>query len=96
MGSSTWQHGLWARREVLADKPGLIVWGMKDRLFTPELLPRWKSILPRARVEELPRCGHFVCDESPNEVEAAVYLFIDGQKELRSDGEVAITIIGDH
>lgn len=87
LGSSVWQQGLWARRDVLESKPGLIVWGMEDKLLTPDLLPRWQAILPNAKVEQLPHCGHFVAEEGGNAVEAAVYLFMDGQRELHSHGE---------
>jgi len=92
MGTSVWQHGLWARREVLADKPALIIWGMQDRLFTPDLLGRWQSIFPGAKVEKLPNCGHFVCEEGAKAVEAVVYMFMDGQRDM-SAAPAAIMVI---
>ncbi|HWA83837.1 MAG TPA: alpha/beta fold hydrolase [Fimbriimonadaceae bacterium] len=91
LGSSTWQHGLWARREVLAGKAGLIVWGMCDRLFTPDLIPRWQSILPGAKVEQFPNAGHFAIEEDANAVEAAVYMFMDGQREMGGHGAAIMT-----
>ena len=86
IGSSTWQHGLWARREILADKPALLIWGMNDDLFTPELIPRWKSVFPGASVEQLSRCGRFAIEEDNHAVEAAIYFFLDGLRELRTNG----------
>lgn len=91
LGSSTWQHGLWARHEVLLQKPTLIVWGMKDKLFTPELLLRWQSTLPNAKIEQFPNAGHYVLEENANEVEAVVYLFMDGQQEMASHSEAIMT-----
>lgn len=91
MGSSPWAQTLWNRREILATKPALILWGMKDPLFTPDLIPRWQSIFPIARVEQLANCGHFICEECANEAEAAVYLFMDGQKEMAGHGPAIMT-----
>jgi haloalkane dehalogenase len=83
-GSGSFFYDLWRRREALSDKPTLILWGMKDEACTPAALDRWKTVFPSAQVETFPECGHFVCEEQPNEVAAAVYLFIDGRRELRS------------
>jgi pimeloyl-ACP methyl ester carboxylesterase len=91
LGSSVWQAGLWARHDVLLDKPALIMWGMKDPIFTPDLIPRWQGIFPKGRVEEFPASGHFVLEENPNEAEAAVYLFMDGQHEMESHGAAIMT-----
>jgi haloalkane dehalogenase len=83
-GSSTFFYDLWRRREAIAEKPALILWGMKDEAFPPQALERWRSVFPNAQVETFPEAGHFLCEEQPNEVAAAVYLFVDGQKELHA------------
>jgi pimeloyl-ACP methyl ester carboxylesterase len=91
LGSSTWMHGLWARREALADKQALILWGDEDRLYTPDLIPRWQSIFPTARVERLTESGHFAIEEYPNQVETEVYLFMDGQREMKAHDAAIMT-----
>jgi haloalkane dehalogenase len=89
LGSSVWCQGLWARREVLADKRALILWGMHDKVLTPDLLGRWQAIFPGAKVEKVPDSGHFVIEEGASAVETVVYLFMDGQREMKShDGAI--------
>src|SRR5690606_33327682 len=68
VGSDAWYEGLWQRRDRLARKPALLLWGMKDPAFGPALLARWKEARPDARVMEFKGAGHFV----PEEVDAAV------------------------
>ena len=66
--SASWYESLWQRRDRLADKPALLLWGMKDPAFGPTCLARWKEALPAARVMEFAESGHFV----PEEAEPAV------------------------
>ncbi len=50
--------GLWSR---LADitQPTLIIWGAEDRLFPVRCAYEAKRMLPHARLEIIPDCGHF-------------------------------------
>lgn len=66
--SSDWYAELWTRRERLEGARTLLLWGMKDRFFGPDVLDRWRDALPDARVHEFPEAGHFV----PEEVDGAV------------------------
>lgn len=63
IGSSDWYRRLWERRRRLADKPALLLWGMKDPTFGPEILDRWRDALPRAEVRQFRDAGHFVLEE---------------------------------
>lgn len=57
---------------VLADKPVLIVWGLRDFAFQePERL-RFERVFPRHRTVLLARAGHFIQEEQPDEIRAAV------------------------
>ncbi len=64
IGSSAWFDGLWQRRDRIAAKPALVLWGMKDPTFGVSQLDRWRTTFTDARVVELPAVGHFVPDES--------------------------------
>lgn len=75
-GSNDWYRGLWEARAALADIPALVLWGMKDPLFPLTHLERWRSALPHARVERLERAGHFVQEEAPEKVIAAIRSFL--------------------
>lgn len=67
-GSGDWFEDLWNRRDRIADKPALLLWGMKDPLLRPDFLERWREALPHARVRELEETGHFVPEEADPEV----------------------------
>ena len=76
LGASDWLDGLWARRAALAEKPALIVWGLRDRAFTPRDLARWEQALPDAQVVRLESVGHFVPEEAPEDLGRAVEGFL--------------------
>jgi pimeloyl-ACP methyl ester carboxylesterase len=67
IGSSEWFESLWERRERIARKPALLLWGKKDPAFTAEALARWVGALADARTVEFPGAGHFVQEEAPAE-----------------------------
>jgi haloalkane dehalogenase len=71
-----WYESLWNRREVLASKPVLILWGMRDRFMPREFLERWEGALPYASVLRFPKVGHFVQEEASEEVCAATRRFL--------------------
>lgn len=76
LGASPWYDRLWeglqARRAELARVPAQLVWGMRDPVFGPAYLARWRGLLPHARVAEVADSGHFVQEEAPDEVAARV------------------------
>jgi haloalkane dehalogenase len=76
LGSSEFYDSLWRRRDALADRPVLIIWGTKDPAFPPRMLDRWRKIAPRARVVELP-VGHWPHEEAPDEVTNALREFVE-------------------
>lgn len=76
-GSSSWYDRLWARRETIARKASLVLWGMKDPAFGTRELERWRGLLTNARVVELAEVGHFVQEEAPARVEAELREFLE-------------------
>jgi haloalkane dehalogenase len=68
LASSDFFASLWQRRDRLARLPALILWGMRDRAFSPALLARWRTALPHAQVVELGEAGHWPHEEAPAEV----------------------------
>jgi haloalkane dehalogenase len=75
-GSTDWYEELWRRRNVLATKPALLLWGMKDPAFGPDALTRWKDALPAARAVEFADAGHFVQEEAPEQAAREIRDFI--------------------
>jgi haloalkane dehalogenase len=72
LSGASWCEELWRQRAALADLPATIVWGMRDPLFGPRFLTRWREALPGAEVVELAGAGHFVQEEEPAAVVGAL------------------------
>ena len=75
LGSSEFYRALWERRAALAELPALIVWGTRDPAFRPYLLERWRGVLPRAEVLEIP-VGHWPQEEAPEAATDALARFV--------------------
>jgi haloalkane dehalogenase len=54
----------------------LIVWGMRDPVFQPVFVRQWQELFPDARVTELDDAGHFLVEDRPDAVSAAIHGFI--------------------
>jgi haloalkane dehalogenase len=71
-------HPLLARlaRDVpakLGGKPALLVWGMKDVAFRPRpMLPRMRAAFPDHVLVELPNAKHFIQEDAPERIAAAI------------------------
>lgn len=76
VGATPWLQDLWAQRELVQQLPTLIVWGMKDIAFRRQELQRWEDLFPKAEVVRLAAVGHFVQEEAPVELNAAVAEFL--------------------
>lgn len=67
--------GLEGDRPRRITAPTLLVWGMKDPVLTPALIPGIVRDIPQAEVVELDGVGHFVPEEAPGELAAAIERF---------------------
>jgi haloalkane dehalogenase len=56
----------------LADKPALILWGDRDIAFRARERQRFEQTFPRHRTVELPGAGHFIQEDAPEEIVAAI------------------------
>lgn len=68
---------------ALADRPILLVWGLDDWCFRPECLERLRAVWPAAEVHTLADCGHYVMEESPQQVVPRVRAFLARTGGLR-------------
>lgn len=71
-GEDPYYASLWDRRRRLEEVRAVIVWGMKDPFIPPAYLDRWGQAMPQARVVHAMEAGHFVAEECPEAVVAAV------------------------
>ncbi|MEO1410637.1 MAG: alpha/beta fold hydrolase [Bacteroidota bacterium] len=76
VGASDWYQQQWERLDRLADRPWLILWGLRDQFLGPEYLDRWRARLPEAQVQTWD-CGHFVPDEQATASTAAIEAFLE-------------------
>ncbi|MBZ0306331.1 MAG: alpha/beta fold hydrolase [Anaerolineae bacterium] len=56
--------------------PTLICWGMKDFVFDHHFLTRWKKYLPQAEVHQFPESGHYVLEDSSDEIIPLIQQFL--------------------
>lgn len=72
-----WYDMLGEKSKSIADKPVLMLWGMRDR-FVPaaQLLPLWKKLWTNARYVEIDHAGHFVEEEDPERVTSEIEHFL--------------------
>lgn len=50
------------------DRPVCLIWGMQDWCFTPWFLEKFREFLPQAEVHKIADAGHYVVQDSPEEV----------------------------
>jgi cis-3-alkyl-4-acyloxetan-2-one decarboxylase len=58
------------------DVPMLLVWGMRDPVFQPVFLDQWRQLFPGARIVELADASHFLLEDRPDAVTAAIEEFL--------------------
>lgn len=63
IGASDWLSSLWEKRNTIANKPSMIVWGKKDIAFRDIELSKWKTVFHEVDVHEYDNVGHFVQEE---------------------------------
>jgi pimeloyl-ACP methyl ester carboxylesterase len=57
--------------------PALLLWGEDDKIVPASAGRRYAELLRHARFETVPRCGHLVDMEAPEELARRVSMFID-------------------
>lgn len=76
IGASQWLDDIWEDRARFVDKPTLIFWGLRDIAFRRKELSRWRSALEYSEVHDYDDVGHFVAEEAPDRVIAALRDFM--------------------
>ncbi len=68
----------------LADRPILVCWGLRDFVFDRHFLAEWRRIYPGAQVHEFPDSGHYVLEDSGDEIVGLVGAFLSADRVLDS------------
>ena len=72
MNASDWWQSLWEKADTLKDRKILFFWGMKDKFIPPRELTKWQQKFPQAQTIVFEDAGHFVQEEKPKEMVAAI------------------------
>jgi haloalkane dehalogenase len=73
LASGDWLEDLETQVKAnLGSKPVLLVWGMKDVAFRPKFLTRMQEVFPDRVVAELPQAKHYIQEDAPDEIIAAI------------------------
>ena len=78
--SSAWYEELRRRRERIKDISALLLWGLKDPIFTARQLARWQGLLTNAQTITFPDAGHFVQEEERDAIRQLVEQFLAAQR----------------
>jgi haloalkane dehalogenase len=81
LNDQDWFEELWSRCEVIARKPTLFVWGMRDPVIKPHNLDTFLAVFKNATTIRLGTSGHFPQEEEP---EAVTKSILDFLKKYRS------------
>ena len=76
VGASEWLDSIWRDHARFADKPFLILWGLKDLAFRRTELDRWASAMWDYECHEFKECGHFLAEEAPEAVASTLHAFL--------------------
>lgn len=61
----------------LAERPKLLVWGMRDWCFRPDCLDRFLQAWPNAETERYDDCGHYVIEDAHERIVPRLRQFLD-------------------
>jgi haloalkane dehalogenase len=76
-GSSAFLAEAHAGLAALANKPTLIVWGDADIAFKAKERERFEASFPNHRTVPLPGAGHYIQEDAPEEIAAAIVAWWD-------------------
>ena len=76
VGETEWLNAIWGDRKTFTQLPAVILWGLKDIAFRKKELERWRSGLTNSELHEFEDCGHFLAEESPEQVLAILSSFM--------------------
>lgn len=68
----TIENNLW----ILANKPILIAWGMRDFCFNVHFLEEWRHRFPNAEVKCFETAGHYVLEDAQESINATIRRFL--------------------
>ncbi len=65
-----------SKLSLFKETPLLLAWGMKDWVFDEAFLNEWIARFPKATIVRFPESGHFLLEDSPEEVVPLIKDFV--------------------
>jgi haloalkane dehalogenase len=62
--------------ELLKEKEKILIWGMKDPIFSPKTITWWDKIYPGIKTYEIKNASHFLQEDAPDEIISFIQNFI--------------------
>ncbi len=63
--------------DVLADKPKLLIWGLKDPVFPPRVIDWWNKIYPGIETHKIEHASHFLQEDAPDKIILWIEKFLE-------------------
>jgi haloalkane dehalogenase len=79
LNDQQWFEKLWDEKDIIADKPTLFIWGMKDPIITSKHLEKFQSGFLNSKTIQLKTCGHFPQEEESEKVVESIREFLTNQ-----------------
>jgi pimeloyl-ACP methyl ester carboxylesterase len=76
LDDQNWFQELWDKKEAVAEKPVLFIWGMKDPVIKPKYLDKFSSGFTNSKTIRLDTSGHFPQEEQPEIVAQSIFEFL--------------------
>ena len=84
LNDQDWFQELWNKKESIANKPTLCIWGMKDPVIIPKYLDKFQSGFINSTTIKLENCGHFPQEEEPDIAADAIADFLHIHDESKN------------
>jgi haloalkane dehalogenase len=62
--------------DVLKDKKKILIWGMKDPIFSKKMISWWEKIYPGIEIFKIENASHFLQEDAPEEIISIIQDFI--------------------
>lgn len=81
LNDQDWFEELWIKRQLISDKPTLLIWGMKDPVIKPHNLEKFQMGFTNSKTLMLETSGHFPQEEQPDKIISSMINFMNEQKK---------------
>lgn len=76
LNDQQWFEELWTKKNAIAEKRTLFIWGMNDPVIKPKYLEKLRSGFPNSETVKLESCGHFPQEEEWEKVVESIRDFL--------------------